>query len=167
MKKFIYFQSTDGGMDTFSANGEDDFQSLYGWMTESCIEGFKDESDPPVSLRTFRGAISAPLAKGEKQRARGRKIKIQFYVRLERLKTGLRIKHQADDSDMLKWMVTAEIGDVYYHRLGCLVRVKDTSPVRYGDLSRRNRIIAAVAREFLITADEAEALIMTEFWNLK
>jgi predicted phage-related endonuclease len=46
-----------------------------------------------------------------------------------------------------------------------IIRIDTYPTVRYGDLSTRDRIIAAVAREFLITADEAEALIKTEFWN--
>ena len=29
-----------------------------------------------------------------------------------------------DDSTMVKWMLTADVGEMYEHRLGCLVRLK-------------------------------------------
>jgi predicted phage-related endonuclease len=45
-----------------------------------------------------------------------------------------------------------------------IIRI-DTYAVRNEELSTRDRIIAAVAREFGIAADESEALIKTEFWN--
>lgn len=68
MKQFMYFQSTDGGMEVFTVSSPEEFPPLYGWMTTSCACG---------------------------------------------------------DRGMLAWMDTAEIGDVYDHRLGYLVRVKN------------------------------------------
>lgn len=68
MKKFLYFESTEGGMEVYSVHSPEEFPRLYGWMTPSCA---------------------------------------------------------CEDEGMLRWMDTAEIGDVYHHRLGCLVRIKD------------------------------------------
>jgi len=36
MKKFIYCETTDGGMDDFEVTCLRDLKGLYGWMSESC-----------------------------------------------------------------------------------------------------------------------------------
>lgn len=68
MKQFVYFQNTEGGMDTsfFVAAGE--LADLRGWMTPSC---------------------------------------------------------RADDTRLVAWLETAEVGDYFTHRLGDVVRLKD------------------------------------------
>lgn len=69
---FIYFQDTEGGMDSFQVGGlqpEMELRTLPGWMDEDCKE---------------------------------------------------------QDQDLLDWMETAEVGTYCEHRLGCLVRMRDT-----------------------------------------
>lgn len=68
-KQFAYFESTDGGMESFIASVIEDFEQLNGWQTDSCKE--------------------------------------------------------ADDA-MIEWVEKAQIGEMYEHRLGCIVRLKDT-----------------------------------------
>lgn len=68
MKQFMYFESTEGGMETSVFRGQNDLPYLYGWMSDHC---------------------------------------------------------QDADTAMVTWMETAEIGDVFDHRLGYLVRIKD------------------------------------------
>lgn len=69
MKRFVYFENTEGGMSVFDVATESDVRQLYGWMSEDC---------------------------------------------------------RKDDEALLLWMATAEVGDAYEHRLGWLVRLKDT-----------------------------------------
>ena len=68
-KQFVYFESTDDGMDFFKAKSVEDFKSLDGWQSDSCKEA---------------------------------------------------------DNAMIEWLENAQIGEMYEHRLGCVVRLKDT-----------------------------------------
>lgn len=36
MKKFIYCEITDGGMEKWEISNIEDLKGLYGWMTDSC-----------------------------------------------------------------------------------------------------------------------------------
>lgn len=38
MSKFLYIQIDDGGSDSFEVAQESDFNSLYGWMSERCVD---------------------------------------------------------------------------------------------------------------------------------
>lgn len=68
MKKFMYFESTEGGMETHTVFSNEQFPRIYGWMDTDC---------------------------------------------------------KAEDSKLLKWMESADVGESYEHRLGVLVRLKD------------------------------------------
>lgn len=36
MKRFMYFENTDGGTNWFAVYSEDDLRSLYGWKDSHC-----------------------------------------------------------------------------------------------------------------------------------
>lgn len=38
MKQFMYFETTDGGMNSFSVYSEADLANLYGWKSPDCIK---------------------------------------------------------------------------------------------------------------------------------
>ena len=38
MKQFMYFESTEGGMEAYTFSGVDDFDKPYGWMSDHCEE---------------------------------------------------------------------------------------------------------------------------------
>ena len=68
MKKFIYFEDTEGGIDLHIINSPSQLQVLRGWMSPETEE---------------------------------------------------------DDTNLAEFVGIAEVGEVYMHRLGYLVRVKE------------------------------------------
>lgn len=69
MKDFIYFKSTDGGMEVVEEiETSADMTFLYGWLDDDCL---------------------------------------------------------VEDIRLIRWMDTAEVGQKFNHRLGCLVRLMD------------------------------------------
>jgi hypothetical protein len=69
MRKFIYFEQTDGGMETTYVKTIGDLESIYGWMSKIC---------------------------------------------------------KKDDEELLNWMMfESEVGEIFNHRIGYLVRLKN------------------------------------------
>lgn len=68
-RQFVYFEATEGGMETHELSDPLRLKFLYGWMSDSCKE---------------------------------------------------------EDTNLLRWAETAEIGEMKDHRLGTLVRLKDS-----------------------------------------
>ena len=68
MKRFMYFETAEGGMETHGFYDTNSIPKVYGWMEEDCID---------------------------------------------------------DDKGLVSFVESAEVGDIYSHRLGECVRLKD------------------------------------------
>lgn len=69
MKRFVYFEAQEGGMDYFHFSDASELKVLYAWM------------ESPLCVKS--------------------------------------------DEKLVKWLETAEVGDMKDHRLGVAVRLKD------------------------------------------